>query len=756
MSENRKRAEDPKIVNDVMAPSGMVVQAGSVTGDVHIHQADSGAMFVPRELPSAVYGFTDRAEQLAEMDLMLTSADESTTSAAVVISAISGTAGVGKTAFVTHWANRVKDRFPDGQLYVNLHGWGPQGPLSSAEALAGFLRSLGLSNDQIPHNADERAARFRSLVAGRRMLIVLDNARDAGQIRPLLPGTSSCVVLVTSRNSLPGLVSRDGARRINLDLLPQPQAVALLRMLIGRRVEAEPAAAEALVRHCARLPLALRIVAELAVANADAPLRELVRDLEDEESRLDLLEAGDDPYTAVRAVLSWSYRNLDPSEARAFRLLGLHPGRDFDENSAASLIGASPAEARKRLGALVRAHLVERNQATRYQMHDLLRVYAADLATQEESADSKEVALQRLFDYLLRVAASAAQVAFPQEQRYLPIVPAVERHDPELLDDYRAAEWLEAERTTLLAVAVQADSRQPPAYAGLMSAILARYLDSRSHFDDAVALHTVAVSASREAGDTEGEARATANLGTVYQRLGRYGDAFDNLSKALALARRIGDVETEVNALGELGQVAWLMGRYDDALEFFTPVLAFRQRTSDQTGIGRVLNNIGLVLVRLARHDEALGHLESSLALFRETNDRLRQGYALNDIGVLLQRMSRFSEAFGYHSEAMKIAREAGDRALEAAVLNGLGTAHRQTAEPDIAIELHGQALSIGNEVGDRYEQAQAHEGLGDAHLVLGDEDGARNHWRLAHAIYRESGANEADSVAERLRELGG
>ncbi|WP_053717078.1 ATP-binding protein [Saccharothrix sp. NRRL B-16348] len=755
MSKKREPVEGTKIVNDVMAPSGMVVQAGSVTGDVHIHHADSGSTFVPRELPSAVYGFTDRAEQLAEMDLVLTSADEPTTSAAVVISAISGTAGVGKTAFVTYWANRVKDRFPDGQLYVNLHGWGPQGPLAAAEALAGFLRSLGLSNDQIPHNIDERAARFRSLVAGRRMLIVLDNARDAGQIRPLLPGTSSCVVLVTSRDSLPGLVSRDGARRINLDLLPQTQAVSLLRMLIGPRVDAELAAAEALVSHCARLPLALRIVAELAVST-DVPLSELVRDLENEESRLDLLEAGDDPYTAVRAVLSWSYRNLDLAEARAFRLLGLHPGRDFDENSAAQLAGTSPVEARRLLGALVRAHLVERSQAGRYQMHDLLRVYAADLATQEESAESKRTALLRLFDYFLRVAASATQIAFPQEQRYLPDAPAVERHDPELLDDYQAAKWLEAERPTLLAVAVQAERSRPPAYAALMSAILARYLDSRSHFDDAVALHTVAVSASREAGDREGEARAIQNLGTIYQRLGRYNDAYDNLSNAVSVARQINDVATEVLALGELGQVAWLMGRYDEALDFFAPVLAFRQRTDDPTGLGRVLNNIGLVLIRLARHEEALGNLESALALFRETNDRLRQGYALNDIGVLLQRMARFSEAFGYHSEAMVIARAAGDRALEAAVLNGLGAAHRQTAESDIALELHAQALSIGIEVGDRYEQGQAHEGLGDARLALGDEDGARDHWRLAHTIYLESGAHEADSVAERLRSLGG
>ncbi len=277
---------------------------------------------VPRQLPADAIPFLGRARELAELDRHLVGP---------AVYVVTGTAGVGKTTLAVHWAHRVRDaRFPDGQLYVNLRGYDPAEPMSAGDALAGALRALGVAGREVPADTEERATRYRSLLDGRRMLIILDNAAAVEQVRPLLPGTSACAVIVTSRDSLAGLVAREGARRLELDLLPRADAVALLRALIGGRADADPAAAAALVRQCARLPLALRVAAELAAARPAQPLAQLAGELADEQRRLDLLEAGGDPRTAVRGVLSWSCRHLPADAGRAFRLLGLHPGPDFD------------------------------------------------------------------------------------------------------------------------------------------------------------------------------------------------------------------------------------------------------------------------------------------------------------------------------------------------------------------------------------------------------------------------------------------
>src|SRR5215472_6158356 len=316
---------------------------------------------VPRQLPADVGAFTGRTVELAELDWLLPDAAAGPVTDAVgpvVISAVSGTAGVGKTALAVRWAHRAAAHFPDGQLYVNLRGYDPDQPVSAGEALAGFLRALGVAGQDIPPGEAERAARYRSLVAGRRLLVVLDNAATVEQVRPLLPGSPSAMVVVTSRDSLAGLVARDGARRLDLGLLPAADAVALLRVLIGQRAEADPAAARMLADRCARLPLALRVAAELAVARPDTPLAELAAELADEGERLALLDAGGDPRGAVASVFSWSYRHLDPGAARMFRLLGLHPGPDWDRYAAAALGGTGVAEAGRLLNALARAHLI--------------------------------------------------------------------------------------------------------------------------------------------------------------------------------------------------------------------------------------------------------------------------------------------------------------------------------------------------------------------------------------------------------------
>jgi hypothetical protein len=342
------------------------------------------------------------------------------------ISAISGTAGVGKTALALDWAHRLSARFPDGQLYVNLRGYDPEQPMSAADVLAGFLRGLGVNDQEVPASTDERAAQYRSLVAGRRMLVLLDNAGSAEQVRPLLPGTPASMAVVTSRDSMAGLVAREGAHRLELDLLPPADAVSLLWSLIGERVDAEPAAAAALAAQCARLPLALRLAAEFARSRPGTSISGLVAELADQPRRLDLLDVGRDPRTALRAVFSWSSRHLDPDTARGFRLLGLHPGPDFDMHATAAFTGTGVRQARHLLEQLSSAHLIYTTEAGRYSMHDLLRAYAVEQAVAEHSDEEQYAALARLVGH--HVSGPCQQVNMVRSHRVPAPLPVVGHH----------------------------------------------------------------------------------------------------------------------------------------------------------------------------------------------------------------------------------------------------------------------------------------------------------------------------------------
>jgi hypothetical protein len=359
----------------------------------------------PRQLPAAAPHFCGRS---AELTALRRITDEPAGAGLPTTIAVAGAAGVGKTTLALRWAHEVALRFPDGQLHVDLRGYDPGLPVPSAEVLAGFLRSLGVPESGIPADQTERAAYFRSLLAGQRVLVVLDNARSAEHVRPLLPATPGCTAIVTSRDSLAGLVVRDGAQRVDLDLLPLTDAVRLLRSLIGDRVEADPAAAQTLAVQCACLPLALCGAAELAAARPAAPLADLVWQLGDRHQRLDLLDGGGDPRTAVRGVFSWSYRHLDRDSARAFRLLGLHPGTDIEPCAGAALMGTTVAHARRLLTSLARAHLIRPVGQARYAMHDLLRVYAAELAAACDS-DCREA--------LRRLQARATPIGIPRLRR---------------------------------------------------------------------------------------------------------------------------------------------------------------------------------------------------------------------------------------------------------------------------------------------------------------------------------------------------
>ncbi|HUN38243.1 MAG TPA: BTAD domain-containing putative transcriptional regulator, partial [Trebonia sp.] len=554
----------------------------------------------PAQLPADVAAFTGRVEELADLDRLAAPSPD------MVIAVLSGTAGVGKTALAVRWARRVASAYPDGQLYVNLRGYDPGQPVPPGDALAGFLRALGMAGPDIPPGDDERAAAYRSLLDGRRVLVVLDNAASVDQVRPLLPGSSSCLVLVTSRDSLAGLVARHGARRLDLDTLPLADAVGLLGTLIGDRVEAEPHAAAALAAQCARLPLALRVAAELAAASPGSLLEELAGELAGEQRRLDLLDAGGDEHTAIDGVFFWSYRHLPAPAALVFRLAGRHPGPDFDAYAVAALTTLAITEARDVLALLARAHLVHVAGPGRYGMHDLLRAYASRLATASDGEAAQAAALTRLRDYYLGAAARAMDVLVPAEKPYRPLVPSVGTQLPPLGTAAEARAWLDAERATVIAVAVHAATAGAPGHTTRFAGTLYRYLETGGHYADALTIHGHARQAARVLGDQAAEATALTNLGIISWRQGRYRQAIDYHQQAMAASVEIGDQAGKATALANLGVVYERQGHYDEAARCHSDSLALTRQLGDRGGEARELANLGSVAARRGDYDQAV------------------------------------------------------------------------------------------------------------------------------------------------------
>jgi hypothetical protein len=472
------------------------------------------------QLPLAVDNFTGRTEELAELSRLFGHGRPG------LVAAVTGPAGVGKTALAVHWAHAWSAHFPDGQLYVDLRGFDPELPVQPGQALAGFLRALGVPGPEMPRDLAERAALYRSLLSGRRMLILLDNARDVEQVRSLLPGAPACAVLVTSRDSLTGLIARHGGHRVQLDVLPPDDAVMLLHALVDAQVDAAPAEAAALVEHCARLPLAVRIAAELAGHRPGTSLAELVSALTSGHPPLDLLEAGDDARTSIRAVFSWSCSRLPGDAAQAFRLLGLHPGADLQVGALAALTGAATvAEAQHALGVLTRANLVRQSSPGRYGMHELLRAYAGELAVATHPAPHRRMALTRLIEHYLHTAAQAMELLFPTRRQHCPDLARLHPLASSLTDVLAARNWLDAERPNLVAVTVSAGRQGWPQHAIGLAQTVSHYLDTGCYFAEALAVQGSALAAARLCGDHAAEAIAAEHLAIIRSRSGEPGGA---------------------------------------------------------------------------------------------------------------------------------------------------------------------------------------------------------------------------------------
>jgi tetratricopeptide (TPR) repeat protein len=670
-----------------------------------------------------------------------------------VISAIGGLAGVGKTALAVHWAHQVSEDFPDGQLYVNLRGYDPGQPLPVADALAGFLRALGVAGQDIPPEADERAARFRGLLAGRRMLVVLDNARSHEQVRPLLPGASSCAVLVTSRDALAGLIARDGAARLDLDLLPLTDAIGLLKTLIGRRAQADPDAAEALAGQCCRLPLALRVAAERAAARPADSLADLVAELDDQRRRLDLLDAGGDPATAVRAVFSWSYQHLDPGTARTFRLTGLHPGPDLDRYAAAALTSSTAAQAGRLLDRLARAHLLHPAGPGRYEMHDLLRAYARELSHAQDNDDERRAGLTRLFDHYLHAAAAATGTLRPAEPHRRPNVPRSAALAPPVTDPAAAQAWLDAHRASLVATVAHAADHGWPGHATRLAVILARHLEKGGYFPEATTMHTCAFRAARQAGDRAAEIEMLISLGIIDWRQSRYPQATRHLRQALALSRQICDSTGEVRALGNLGLIEVQQGRYPQATRHQRQALALCRQIGDKAREAHVLAHLGDLDARQGRYPQATRHLQQALAICRQTSDSTVKAYILVCLGDVDLRQGRYPQATRHFQQAIALFRQTGARADEACALASLGDVDlRQGRYPQATRRLQ-QALTLFRATGGRSNEACALASLGNIDLRQGRYPQATRRLQQALTLLRQAG--DRTDEARVLNDLG-
>lgn len=715
---------------------------------------------VPRQLPPPVAGFVGRGGELARLTAHLDRAAND--AATVLISAIGGTAGVGKTALAVRWAHSAAARFPDGQLYVNLRGYDPEDPVGADDALAGFLVALGVPAPRIPAGTGERIAAYRSLLADRRVLIVLDNARWLDQVRPLLPGAPGCAVVVTSREALGGLVARDGAVRLDLDVLPPAEAVALLRELIGERAGRDESAARTLAALCCGLPLALRIAAELAALRPGVPLGEIAGDLAESRDRLDAFDAGGDEASAIRAVFSWSYRTLEPAVARAFRLSALHPGPEFDANAVAALLGTDLAGARWLLDRLARAYLVQSAGPGRYTMHDLLRAYARELAAADESEDDRHAALTGLFDLYLHTSAKAIDALFPAESSRRPAVAAPPSPVPQVDEPFAARAWLDAERANLVAMSLHTANSEWAAHATHLSVILYRYLDSEGHFPEGMLVHGQARRAAVLLADTSAEASALRNLASVDFRQGRFASAADLLNLSVSLFSAVGDTRGQTHAVHNLGLVERHQGKFDEAAAHLRQALALSRAHGDALGVARTLMNLAVTERSLGNFGPAVEYLVESLSLYRDLRDRLGrddlltvagEADALTNLGVVDLRQGRAVAAADRHRQAIALYRSVGDQRGVAEAMVNLGAAERHQGLYAVAEKHLEQAVALCRRLGDRYCEADAHANLGVVHLRDGRHPQAAEELRLALALYRDLG--DQAGLAQALESLG-
>jgi len=653
---------------------------------------------VPRQLPGPVRRFTGRHDELTALTAQLTAAGGPP--AALVISAIAGTAGVGKTALAVHWAHHVARRFPGGQLYADLRGFDPSGrPAAPGDVLAGFLRALGVALPDIPASVAERAAEYRSLLTGRRVLVLLDNAGSADQVRPLLPGSADCVTLVTSRDALAGLTARDGAVRLELDLLPLSESVTLLRGLIGGRAEEDPDAARQLAILCGQLPLALRVAAELAVARPGVPLADLARELADLRHRLEMLQAGGDERSTVQAAFDWSYRSLSPQAARMFRLAGIHPGPDLSIPAAASLAGLTVPRTREALGELARAHLIAERTLGRFSCHDLLRIYAARRAAEDENPAQRRAAIGRVLDYYLHSAHAADRLLRPSRDPIALTAASPWALAEDLAGPEQAVAWFEAEHEVLLAAVDHAARFGFSRHAWQLPWSLASFLTVRGHWDDLTATQRTALTAAISLEDSAAQALAHDRLGFSCLLRGDHDQAASYFDRALGLFQQAGDQAGQACTYLNVSFLLERQGRYAEAAEHDERALRLFQAAGHQAGQARALNAAGWHLVLAGEHQQALASCQQALALQRLLDDRLDEASTWDSVGYIHHQLGQHAQATHCYQQALRMLAPTKERHRTAIILDHLGDTLYSTGDAQAAREAWNQALAILSDI---------------------------------------------------------
>lgn len=671
----------------------------------------SAGALVPRQLPAVPAHFVGRRSELAELSGLLDQTGPGRRM--VVISAIAGMPGVGKTALAVKWAHAVAGRFPDGQLYENLRGYDPSPvPLNPSEILGGFLIALGVPARSLPVGLQARAQEYRNLLAGRRMLVILDNARDEQQVRPLLPESGESVVLITSRTELAGLIATKGARPVRLGVLTGGEAQELLVRRLGpERVAAEPAATAELISLCARLPLALNVAAARGAAHPTALLAPIAADLR--QAQLDALDLGD-PVTSVRTVFSHSYRNLSPSAARAFRLLGLHPGPDLSLAAAASLLGATGGQARQALSELTRAHLLTEHRPGRFSLHDLIRSYAAERAEQDADPEQRDAAILRMLDHYLHTGATAAFLIRSSRRRITVAACQPGVTQEALADETAALAWLKDEYQVIIGAVALAAGSGFATHAWQIARTITDFLFRRGLVSECAAIQQTAIAACERAGEPAGKADALIALANSHERLGAYDSAHECLRQAFALFDRLGD----------------------------------------QLGQGRVHHATARVFERQDRPDRMLASMARARDLFRASRERGEEVRALNGMGWSNALLGDYRQALTYCQQALALHGEHGDRSEQAAIQHSVGYAHHYLGEYEAAVAFYRDALHTFTAVGDRVSEATALTHLGDTYLALGNLDAVAASWRHAMEILDDLGRPDPANLRARLHEL--
>ncbi len=691
--------------------SGPVLQGRDFTNTTFVTQQASSAPLALAQLPPLAAGFTGREAELAQVHGLL---DPAAGAGAVVVSAVAGLAGVGKTALAVRAAHAAREAgwFAGGVLFIDLHGYEEQ-PVQPGQALDALLRALGVPGEHIPEGTEARAALYRSALAQVEgaVLVVADNASAEAQVRPLLPGPGPHRVIVTSRHTLAGL----GARLLDVTVLDPAAAVRLLDTALrsGRpdddRVSGDPGAAGRLAEVSGGLPLALQITAALLAADPALTATELDDEMADEVRRLEALRYDDGSGVSapsVAAAFELSYRQLDEDTARMFRLLPAGPGPDVSTAGAAELAGWPAGRARAALGRLMRAHLVEPGGRGRWRMHDLLRLYARQV--RDGSPGEREEAFGRLLAWYLRQADAA-----DEHLRALAGSPV----PAEFTGRDDALGWLDAERPGLIAAVAMAAAAGRTREAMRLPLNLSEYLQWRRRFDDWLAVLGVSCDTARQLNDKDSEAAALTTLGCALRGVRRFEEAVSAHRDAAAIYREVGDRYGEGMALNNLGNALGEVRRFEEAISALQEAAAICRETGDRHGEGTALNNLGNALREVRRFEEAISAHQDAAAIYREAGDRHGEGVALNNLGLALRGVRRFEEAVSAHQDAAAIYRETGDRHGEGTALNNLGLALREVRQFEEAVSAHQDAAAIYREAGDRHGEGRALNNLG---LALG------------------------------------